>query len=120
MKRNYPEQDLQKSVAAFLDRALPSDAVWSAINPVSAKSKAAAGLSKAMGLKPGILDLFILWRCKVYFIELKSKTGTVSDDQKTIIIRLEIAGAKCAICKTLESVQAQLTIWRIPLKARLS
>lgn len=116
--RSAPEQDLQRVVAAYLDWALPSDAVWTAINPVPAKSKAAAGISNAMGLKAGILDILIIWRNGAYFLELKVKGGKVSWFQADMINRLSSAGASCAVCHSLEAVIGHLIEWGFPLKAR--
>lgn len=118
MKRATPEQDMQRTVAAYLDWALPSDAVWTAINPIPAKTKAAAGISKAMGLKAGILDILIVWRGAPYFIELKAKGGKVSPVQLDVINRLSSAGASCAVCHSPEAVIGHLIEWGLPLKAR--
>lgn len=116
--RKSPEQDLQRVVAAYLDVALPSDAVWTAINPIPAKSKAAAGISKAMGLKAGILDILIIWRGCPYMIELKAWGGKISWAQADMIKSLSNAGAKCAICYNLEGVIGFLIEWGFPLRAR--
>ena len=120
MPRSAPEQTLQRAVAAYLDAALPSDAVWTAINPVPAKSRAAAGISKAMGLKAGFLDLLILWRTNAYLIELKAKGGRVSPDQVVMIRRLSDAGAHCAVCHEMDDVIDHLNAWGFPLKARIA
>lgn len=120
MPRNHPEQDLQKTVAAFLDVSLPEDAVYTAINPVPGKSRAAAGLSKAMGMKAGILDILIVWRCGIYFIELKAKGGKTSKEQEQMIMRLSNAGAHCAVSNSLDGVVGHLITWGFPLRARLA
>ena len=119
MKKRTPEQMLQIAVAQYLELALPTDAVFTAINPIPAKSKAAAGLSKVMGLKPGIPDILITWRGAPYLIELKAKRGKVSDAQLTMINRLSSAGASCAVCHSAEAVMGHLIEWGFPLKARL-
>lgn len=118
--RRTPEQALQITVAEYLDWALPADAVYTAINPVPAKSKAAAGLSKVMGLKPGVPDILIIWRGAPYLIELKAKGGKVSDVQLAMIDRLSSTGASCAVCHSPEAVIGHLIEWGFPLKARVA
>jgi hypothetical protein len=118
MSRLKPEQKLQIQVAEFLDVALPIDSAWTAINPVPAKSKAVAGLSKAMGLKAGFLDILILYRAGAYLIELKAKRGKLSDDQHGMTAQLISAGAKCAVARSLDEVIAILNGFGIPLRAR--
>jgi hypothetical protein len=116
--RAAPEQSLQKTVASYLDLALPADAVWTAINPVPAKSKAAAGLSKAMGMKAGWPDLLIIWNGQCHAIELKAGNGRLSTAQIGIAANFDEAGAFWERCKSLDEVAATLKTWGIPLRAR--
>ena len=114
MKRKTPEQDLQKAVAQYLDMVLSPEIVWTAINPVPAKSKAVAGLCKAMGLKAGILDLAFWWDGKSALIELKAMTGTWSPAQKDMIGRLRAARIPTRTCRSLMEVDLALDDLGIP------
>lgn len=114
MKRKTPEQDLQKSIAQYLDLVLPANVVWTAINPVPAKSKAVAGLCKAMGLKAGILDLAFWWDGRAALIELKAMTGTWSDSQKEMIQRLRGARIPTRTCRSLMELDLALDDLGIP------
>ncbi|HVJ31630.1 MAG TPA: VRR-NUC domain-containing protein [Terriglobia bacterium] len=117
---NRPEQQLQITVAQFLDMALPADAVWTAVNPVPGKTKAVAGLSKAMGLKAGFPDVLIFWQKRLYLIELKTDRGRLSPEQRDMMNDLIDAGAFYGIAKSLDEVIGHLTYWKFPLKARAS
>jgi hypothetical protein len=81
---NYPEQSLQKTIAAYLTACVglpPDGPYWTAVNPIPAKSKAAAGLSKAMGLRAGTPDLLFVWRGQAIFVELKAGGAKLSPVQ---------------------------------------
>lgn len=107
--RKAPEQQLQITIAQYLDLVLdPEEVVWTAINPIPAKSKAVAGLSKAMGLKAGILDLCFWWAGKSALIELKAMSGTWSDAQKDTIRRLHKNGIPTRTCRSLVEVDMAL------------
>ena len=60
---------------------------------------------EAMGLEYGIPDLIIVHDEKVYFVELKSDTGKVSDKQKSVHERLRRAGFIVWVVRDLESIQ---------------
>jgi hypothetical protein len=63
------------------------DVFWTAINPVPAKSRAVAGISKAMGLKAGVPDMLFVTRSTdhvVSFVEFKANAGKLSDSQKKL------------------------------------
>ncbi len=54
------EESLQRTVADYLALCVPVPPAgpwWTAVNPIPAKSRAAAGISKAMGLKAGTPDI---------------------------------------------------------------
>ena len=51
MSRARPEEVLHRTVAAFLDVALPEGATWTTIEPGGYRTKAEAGIAKARGVK---------------------------------------------------------------------
>lgn len=113
--RRAPEQELQITVAQYLDLCLdPEQVVWTAINPIPAKSKAVAGLCKAMGLKAGILDLAFWWDGKAALIELKAMSGTWSPAQKDTIRRFKKCGIETRTCRSLAEVDLALDDLGIP------
>ena len=107
MRRNRPEEALQRTVAEYLDLALPKDAVWFHVPNGGGRSKAEAGAFKAMGVKAGVPDVYILHEGKSLFIELKPPRRYLSKDQKEMGARLVNAGAVFAVCRSLESVIAE-------------
>jgi hypothetical protein len=117
MNRRAPEQELQKTVVEYLDLAIdPERVVWTAVNPVPAKSKAVAGLSKALGLKAGILDLVFWWDGQSALIELKDMNGTWSDAQKEMIRRFKLVRIPTRTCRSLSEVDLALDALGIPHK----
>ena len=89
---NDEEQALQKACVEWLvGFLLPTDPIfWTAINPVPAKSRAVAGLSKAMGLRAGAPDMILIYDERVFGIEFKRPGASkkLSDNQK--IMRKEL------------------------------
>jgi hypothetical protein len=112
-RRKEVEQSLQRQCARFLAflPAPPDGPYWTAINPVPAKSKAVAGISKAMGLRAGVPDFLFVFRGKVYFIELKRPKGTVSKDQKEHFENINLAGGYTAVIRDFDHFILQLKEW---------
>ena len=110
------EHQLQVTCAQYLDLALPQDAVWFAIPNGSHRHKAVAGKLKAEGVKAGIPDLCIIYQGRAIFIELKTKKGSLSPAQKTMQLRLTLAGCPVfKICRSLEELAAFVGVI-VPLK----
>jgi hypothetical protein len=117
MKRRTPEQDLQITVARYLDLVLdPEQVVWTAVNPQPYKSKAAAGLAKACGQKAGWPDLQFVYQGKLFLIEMKAMSGTYTDSQREMFPRLRRLGIPLATCRSLTEVDLALDSFGIPHK----
>lgn len=100
------EHDLQVACAQYLDACLPADAVWFHCPNGEKRDKGTAIKLKAMGVKPGIPDIFILWDCAVLCIELKAGKGKPGDDQIAMCDRLEQAGAYVLReCRSVEELE---------------
>jgi hypothetical protein len=115
---NRPEQTLQKQIAAYLRYALPPEVWWTAVNPVPGKTPAVAGLSKAMGLRPGVPDLIFVHRGAFFAIELKAGKGTESVPQLECAAALQRAGCHSFLCRSLAEVQGVLDANGVILRAR--
>lgn len=129
-RRASPESDLQEAAAELLDRILAPCVEWSAFpaGHVYLNAAAAAKLTR-IGLKRSWPDLLILHRV-LHGIELKAGAGALSrtrlvrtrrlgrmrlvDGQREVFPRLEAAGAKIAVCRSLDEIMAQLRAWEIP------
>lgn len=98
------EDRLQITVADYLDRCLPNDAVYFAIPNGGSRNKIEAAKLKRMGVRAGVPDLCIIWRRRAIFIELKTAKGRVSPEQNHRMEMLTIAGAVVTVCRSLDEV----------------
>src|SRR5690606_41873444 len=114
-----PEQDLQRLVWKFLLVALPGHA-WAAHIPNGMyRTPAEAGILKSMGQIPGVPDLLVVFEGRCFWIELKSKRGTLSMEQVACHQALRLAGCDIEVCRSIEEVEAALLKWKIPLRASI-
>lgn len=116
---NRPEQAIQRSCVDFLRQCAPEGLGYTAINPVPAKSKAVAGISKAMGLIPGIPDILLVWKGRAIFVEVKADGGRLSPAQRDCQAGLMLAGALVHTVKSLDEFIDFLGAAGIPIRARL-
>ena len=115
-RRQHPEEDLARTVAAYLDLALPEDACWTTI-PAGGGGRVRGAKLKAMGYKPGWPDLQIVYRGQLICIELKAKYRTLSPEQKAMHEHLALAGALPFVVWTVEEVELFLRGCGVPLQA---
>jgi len=115
-RRNaQPEADLQKLVAQYLDAELTPRGVWwsSTLNGVRLKTPRARQQAREQGLRPGLPDIVIVplrppLIPKVYFIELKSAKGTMTDEQASLRQALE---GDMVVCRSVDEVCTALRWW---------
>ena len=112
-----PEQALQRTIVEWLHYALPDDVWFTAVNPSPAKSKAVAGVSKAMGLKPGVPDLIFCIHGRFVGIELKAGKGKPSDAQDECHRAINVAGGWTYVATSIEMLTAHLEAQGVDLKA---
>lgn len=113
------ENPLQIAVAKFLDLALPAPLRWLHIPNGELRARAAAGKLKAMGVKPGAADVLILGFHPFIWIELKSASGRLTQEQKDWRDWCRSIGAPWFLCRSIEDVVDALESLQIRLKARL-
>jgi len=116
------EESLQRTVADWLAWCVPAPPDgpwWTAVNPVPAKSRAAAGVSKAMGLKAGTPDIVMCWKGRLVGIELKARRGRPSPAQLETHDAITLAGGVVATCRSLDEVAAFLDTLDVPSRARI-
>ena len=119
MSRARPEEALHRTVAAFLDVALPEGAAWTTIEPGGYRTRAEAGIAKARGVKPGWPDILIVFKGRAVFFELKAPGGRLSPVQKVVHARLSLAGALVHTVRSLDELVAFLGLV-VPLRARVA
>ena len=115
--RNNPEEKLQAQVMEFLALALPHGAVAHHSPGEGLRSKRAQGELKRSGHQKGWPDIEIVWRGRIYFIELKVPGSYPSAAQREMHKRLLFAEAPVMLCRSLAEVEAQLREATIPLRA---
>ncbi len=96
------EESLQRTVTDYLALCVPAppdEPRWTAVNPIPAKSRAAAGSSKAMGLKAG--------------------RDRLSPAQIETHDAITLAGGGVTTCRSLDDVAAILGILGVPNRARV-
>lgn len=130
-RNKAPEADLQKAVAAYLRLALPrsSGIFWSAtMNGTRLPTEAARRRAKEQGLNAGVPDLvFIVIRPvpglsvgDTYWLELKApQGGALTPEQKEIITHALYPHGRGAVARSIEQVEAALTAWGFPIRARI-
>ena len=114
------EESLQHTVADYLARCVPAPPAgpwWTAVNPILAKSRAAAGISKAMGLKARTPDIVMCWKGRMVGIELKAGRGGVSPAQRETHDAITLAGGVVTTCRSLDDVAAFLATLGVPSRA---
>jgi hypothetical protein len=116
-ERRHEEDDLQRSVVDFLEIALPVDGVCFAVPNGGMRSKRAAARLRGMGVVAGVPDLEVIYRARAIFIELKTKQGTRSSEQRAMERRLLYAGADVFLCRSIPEVETALRGIGIPLRA---
>jgi len=68
---------------------------------------------KKMGLTSGVADLVIVKNGQAYFMEVKTPTGIVSDNQRWFMSNAASVGAHYAIVRSYEEAIKVLTAWGI-------
>ncbi len=115
----HEEDDLQKATAGLIDAiALPGVVAWHTPNG-GKRSKREAGRFKAMGVRPGVPDWTIASDAlipTVLFIELKSATGRVSEEQKVFRRDAETAGCLWDLARSIDEFLAVLRRHLVPMR----
>jgi len=116
-----PEEDLQRAVVAFLAAVLPADAVcWATPNQRGTRKRWEMGVLKALGVRAGVPDLFVLYDGQLIGIELKAAKGRLSEAQTAFQATMVRAGAVVAVCRSVDAVADALAYADVPLKGRIS
>lgn len=109
----------QRRDAAFLSKALPPDAFWSAIDIGSAGSARAGMLRKQRGVKAGLPDFLVVHRNITLWIERKSGSQ-LSEPQRLTRDALVANGHRWALARSTDDIEAALLAAGIPLRATLA
>lgn len=126
MKRSSPEHDLQKSVVDLLNRVLPADAFFTAINPLPGSSPRAGANAKRLGVAAGVPDILIVHNGLSLWLELKAKHRSATDVQREVHRKLLEAhrypneaytrSGTVVVCKSIDEVRMALQSHRMTLE----
>jgi hypothetical protein len=115
-----PEDELHHAALKLLRMALPDDALVFHCPNGGARTVQAGARMKALGTLAGIPDLLIVWRGRLFCLELKSSVGRRSAVQIATHDRLQAAAVPVATCASIEAVIDALAGWAIPVRVRLA
>ncbi len=110
MVKNDPsEQQIHNSIVAYLHRALPAGAIFHHSPNEGNRGGRVGALDgyrrKRAGVCAGWPDLEIIAGGRAYFIEIKSRRGTLSAAQRATLARLEAAGAETCLARSIDDVE---------------
>jgi len=114
------EAALAESVNQFLAVALPREAFYCHVPNEGKRSYAVAAELQRQGMRAGIPDYCILYAGRAYWIELKSKRGSISEAQKRVHRELRNAGCEVVVARSIAEVALALEGWNIPCSARIA
>lgn len=101
---NREEYDEQKLVVKYLEL---KGAKFTAIpNSTYTQSWGQKSMNKAMGVRAGLPDLFIIIKKQPFFIEMKKKKdGVISEEQKNWFEAIYEAGIMSYVCNGFEEAK---------------
>lgn len=121
-RRGTPEADFQRALVRDLRAILlPPFVLHHSANEVrrgGREGRIAQGIAEGMGVHPGFADLVLLSAKQTIFFELKSATGTLSDDQIAFRDFVRGQGHGWALVRTLDDALAALKAFGIPTRIR--
>jgi hypothetical protein len=110
-RRRRPEQELQRAIIDHLHWRGHVDAFFFHYPAGGWRSPIEAKILKALGTIAGVPDLIIIFKSRIYCLELKAENGRVTDVQHVVHERLRRAGAEVATAFGLDQALAQLMRW---------
>jgi VRR-NUC domain len=113
MKRNRPEQELQKTVIEHLRLRGWPDAIFFHYPAGGYRRPAEARILAGLGVLPGLPDVWVIRRGRVHCIELKSERGRLTEIQADMHNRLSRAGVDVAVAYSLDQALDQLERWKL-------
>jgi hypothetical protein len=99
-------------------RVSASGVVWFSIDMADYGGEV-AGARIGRGIVAGIPDLFVLHLGRIFFVEIKTDTGLLTDPQRSITAAVISAGGRVGIARDWIEVLRCLDEWGIPRKRKV-
>jgi hypothetical protein len=115
-RRVQREWQAQRADNAFLSRALPPEAYYTAIDVGRSKSAQEGMLRKRRGVKPGIADFIVIWNSITLWIERKAGSS-MSEHQRMFREAVTRNGHHYRLARSTEEVEEACRSVGIPLRA---
>lgn len=107
------EDAIQTTIITYLRFALPKAIIFSIPNEGKRSPRLAAAM-KRRGMLPGVPDICIIGRnSKAYFIEVKSKKGTLTDNQKAVAEMMVNRSVPHIVARSIDDVEDALRKWEL-------
>jgi hypothetical protein len=110
-KREHPEDDLQISLVSLLQDVLRRGVVMAHVPNQGLRLVRYLKKLLRMGMKEGIADLLFFHEGRTFFLELKSSTGSLNENQRKFRAEIEAAGFEYRIAKTLDAAIEIVKEW---------
>lgn len=109
-KPRHIEENLQSSCVTWFRMTHPECIIFACPNGGSRNRLEAVNMKRS-GVLAGVSDLIIVAARAVLFVEMKTKTGRQSKNQKTFQSNIERLGFEYKICRSLSSFQSTIENW---------
>ena len=120
-----PEHGIQRSMAQVFRleigpeaKVSPHGVTWFCIDHAQ-YGGAQPGVRVGRGIPSGIFDCLVLWQGRAFWIELKSRDGTLSDPQRSMAATLLLSGCRIGVARDADECLACLDEWQIPRAHRV-
>lgn len=117
------EDAIQRSMVEWLELCVPRPPEgpwWTAINPIPGKTAAAAGRSKAMGLKAGTPDLIFCIDGRFVGVEVKPLGRYLSPVQRDIHSAIQMSKGITYTVRSIDDLEGFLKGLDVPMRGRLA
>lgn len=114
-KKRRPEQELHIAVVDHLrERAMPGVLWWHTNNNIALRGRRGAfigKLMKSMGVRPGVGDILVFYKGKLFSLELKAAGGKPTPEQWAWMDAVKENGGYAHHCRGLDAALGILEMW---------